>query len=92
MQLNIDCQVTDETIVSLKRHNDELRQRLGHEIDQGHQLDRTVRALEADLAHVEREEQSCAAMCKDATDTTAANASLHAHLAALRTQNDMVLD
>lgn len=56
MQLNIDCQVTDETIVSLKRHNDELRQRLGHEIDQGHQLDRSVRALEADLAHIEREE------------------------------------
>ena len=36
MQLNIDCQVTDETIVSLKRHNDELRQRLAHEIDNGH--------------------------------------------------------
>lgn len=56
MQLNIDCQVTDETIVSLKRHNDELRQRLAHEIDNGHQFDRSVRALEADLAHIDREE------------------------------------
>ena len=56
MALNVDCQVSDETIATLKRQNEELRYRLSQEIDAGHRLDKDSRALEADLMHIEREE------------------------------------
>lgn len=84
MALNVDCQVTDETIVQLKRQNEELRHRLSSEIDAGHKLDRDVRAMEADLMHIEREEQSVALMIKESADVGHCHSGLQAHLAELR--------
>jgi hypothetical protein len=61
-----------------------LRHRLTAEIDAGHRLDKDVRAMEADLMHIEREEQSVALMIKDSADVNHHNSGLHAHLAELR--------
>ena len=89
--LNVDCQVTDETIVQLKRQNDELRARLDQEVNAGHRLDRDLRTLEADFMHFDREEKSVSMMVKDSADVGHANADLNAHLSELKVQNARVL-
>ena len=92
MALNVDCQVTDESIAVLKRQNDELRFRLGQELDAGHAMDRDLNAMKSDLNNCEREEASLNQMLKDAASVGHANQDFHAHLAELRAKNDQVLD
>lgn len=92
MALNIDCQVTDEAICGLKRQNEDLRFRLGQEIDAGHKLDRDFSTLKADLMHVEREEESMKWRLNDSAAVGHANQDLHAVLADLRAKNDLVLE